>query len=288
MTITLEGIGIWFCASSSKSYTVHKTLVSVLLFSTPALILVESPGYPQDLPSNQKMWPSSSILRNHPSPFVFHLFLFSSIATWPLTWFLLPPFFSFLLRWTFSFETCSLLHFCPRTLGVPWHFSPDSAFWLLLILPWIGYFAHPTLVPCKPNVEINLLDKCLGWVYLELIERGQTYLPPDPVKSGQNCSQNRYDFRYYHPPLGYSLGCLFFSLISRSLDAGVHLYSLENTSKSHSHSNLPFYWMTGIWSITSKHGFLWNRWLCFPCSKSLVCPNRPSEWGFLTHIVKVP
>ncbi|MXQ94503.1 hypothetical protein E5288_WYG003891 [Bos mutus] len=28
------------------------------------------------------------------------------------------------------------------------------------------------------------------------------------------------------------------------LDAGVHLSSLENTSKSHSHSNLPFYWMT--------------------------------------------
>lgn len=204
---------------------------------------------------------------DRPVPFseITHLPLFStsfySALLLPGLWlgFCSLLFFVFLLRWTYSFETCSLLHFCPRTLGVPWHFSPDSAFWLLLVLPWIGYFAHPTLVPCKPNVEINLLDKCLGWVYLELIERGQTYLPPDPVKSGQNCSQNRYDFRYYHPPLGYSLGSLFFSLISRRLDAGVHLSSLENTSKSHSHSNLPFYWMTGIWSIISKHGFLWNR-----------------------------
>lgn len=53
--MTLEVVGIWFCASSSESYTVHKTLDSVLSFPTLTLILVEIPSHPQNLPSNQKV-----------------------------------------------------------------------------------------------------------------------------------------------------------------------------------------------------------------------------------------
>lgn len=136
----------------------------VTLFTKPLFLCFSSPHLPLFLGRFQVTHRTCPATRkcDHPVPFseVTHLplfsisFYFSSISTWPLTWFMLPPFFFFFwLRWTFSFESCSLLHFCPRTVGVPWHFSPDSAFSLLLILPWIGYLAHPTWVPCKPNVD---------------------------------------------------------------------------------------------------------------------------------------
>ena len=133
---------------------------------------------------------------DHPAPFqeIAPLTLLSTcfiLLHFPLAFYLVFAAFFFLKAKLFPFRLTVHYTFVHR----PW--SPRALHpWLrLLDPPNLPGTAHPVSAPCQPNLGMNLLDQYLGWVYVEPVGEGQTYLPLDPAKSGQNCSENRFGLR---------------------------------------------------------------------------------------------